>query len=424
VIQPPLPYGRHPSRCSQHNRQGAVVFLLLAFSLHAQNISGGIAGTVLDPSGAVVPRAIVTITNTDRNAVVRTITTGVDGNYSAPLLDVGTYSIAVSAAGFRNEIKTGIKLNVHDELSINISLRVGDAADQVTVVADTEAVELGSASNDSTMEASEIRELSISTRNYEQLVALMPGVSTDNIDQIYIGNSLPSGLANAMPYSINGQRNSANNWTVDRADNVDRGSNLTLLNYPSVDSIEQFKVSRSLYSADTGRAGGAHISVVTRSATRDYHGTAYEFIRNDAFAANNWINNANRVNVVDGKAKVRRCAGTTSASRSVVPFHGCSAAPVRTERSSTTRWSSAASSPTPRFNPPFPLWRSARAISECKSARRSPGAPARRAAHKSQTSTPSPLPTSRTSSASCPRPPVATPSSFPRATYSTIARNK
>ena len=102
-----------------------------------------------------------------------------------------------------------------------------------------------------------------------------------------------------MPYSVNGNRNSGNNWTVDGADNVDRGSNLTLMTFPSVDAIAQFKVERSLYTADTGRAGGAQISVVTKSGTSQFHGGVYEFFRNDALAANNWSNNANKVNVID-----------------------------------------------------------------------------------------------------------------------------
>ena len=91
---------------------------------------------------------------------------------------------------------------------------------------------------------------------------------------------------------MNGNRNSANNWTVDGADNVDRGSNLTLMTFPSVDSIAEFKVERSLYTADTGRAGGAQINVVTKSGTSQFHGSLYEFVRNDTFAANNWFNNA------------------------------------------------------------------------------------------------------------------------------------
>jgi hypothetical protein len=119
-----------------------------------------------------------------------------------------------------------------------------------------------------------------------------------------LGVSAPAGTAATLPFSINGNRNSANNWTVDGADNVDRGSNLTLMVFPSIDSIEEFKVQRSLYTADSGRAGGAQVTVVTRSGTNAFHGSAYEFVRNDVFNANNWINNANKINVVNGTAKV------------------------------------------------------------------------------------------------------------------------
>ena len=132
---------------------------------------------------------------------------------------------------------------------------------------------------------------------------MMPGVTANSTDQLYIGNSAPAGTAATLPFSVNGNRNSANNWTVDGADNVDRGSNLTLMTFPSIDSIAEFKVERSLYTADTGRAGGAQINVVTKSGTNQYHGDLYEFVRNNAFAANNWINNAQKV-LVNGSVQV------------------------------------------------------------------------------------------------------------------------
>ena len=96
----------------------------------------------------------------------------------------------------------------------------------------------------------QVRDLALSTRNYEQLVALMPGVSDNTTDQLFVGVSSPAGTAATLPYSINGMRNSANNWTVDGADNVDRGSNQTLMMFPSVDAIDEFKVERSDYTAD------------------------------------------------------------------------------------------------------------------------------------------------------------------------------
>jgi hypothetical protein len=269
-----------------------------------QDISGTIEGSVLDPSNAPVPNAKVTITNTERNQVLRTITTDSGGNYSAPLIPVGTYSIKVEANGFKAETRTGVVVNVNDNLKINLTLQVGSISETVDVKAGAVQVELATPANATTIEGVQVRELSLATRNYEQLVALMPGVSANTTDELYIGNSSPAGTAAVLPYSINGNRNSANNWTVDGTDNVDRGSNQTLMTFPSVDAIAEFKVERSLYTADTGRAGGSQISVVTKSGTSQFHGSAYEFFRNDVLAANNWENNASKVNVVNGAAKV------------------------------------------------------------------------------------------------------------------------
>ena len=288
-------------------RRTLFVCLFMAFAggaLLAQDISGTIEGTVLDPSNAPVPRAKVTIKNTDRNLVVRTIVTDTGGNYSAPLIPIGNYAITVEAAGFKKQDHTGIVLNVNDDLKINLVLQVGAITETVEVKAQGARVELGSPASATTIEGTQVRELTLNTRNYEQLVSLMPGVSANTTDELYIGNSAPSGFAATLPYSINGNRNSSNNWTVDGVDNVDRGSNQTLMTFPSVDAISEFKVERSQYTADTGRAGGAQINVVTKSGNSSFHGSLYEFFRNDALAANNWENNAAKVNVVNGVAKV------------------------------------------------------------------------------------------------------------------------
>jgi len=276
--------------------------IAVAACLAAQDISATIGGTVLDASGGGVANAKVTITNTDRNQVVRELTTETVGTYSAPLLPIGNYSIKVEAKGFKTETRTGIVLNVNDSLKINIALQVGAITETVEVKTEATAVELGTTANASTIEGTQVRELALSTRNYEQLVAMMPGVTANTTDQLYIGNSSPAGTAATLPYSVNGNRNSANNWTVDGADNVDRGSNLTLMTFPSIDSIAEFKVERSLYTADTGRAGGAQVNVVTKSGTNQYHGDLYEFVRNNAFEANNWINNAQSV-LVNGSVQ-------------------------------------------------------------------------------------------------------------------------
>src|SRR5262249_31608976 len=131
----------------------------------------------------------------------------------------------------------------------------------------------------------------LNNRNYIQLVTLLPGVSNGNVDQPYIGTTNPIGTTNVIQISINGARSSQNSWTIDGADNVDRGSNLTLLNYPSVDAIAEFKVYRNHYSAEFGRNAAGAVNVITKSGTSQFHGTAYEFFRNDKLNANTYFNN-------------------------------------------------------------------------------------------------------------------------------------
>jgi Carboxypeptidase regulatory-like domain/TonB dependent receptor len=264
-----------------------------AACLPAQDVFATLGGTILDPSGLGVPKAKITVTNVERNQVIRTLTTDASGVYTAPLLPIGTYSVKVEADGFKTQTRSEITLNVSDDLKINMTLQVGSIIDTVEVKEAAVEVETGTATSATTIDGTQVRELALNTRNYEALVSLMPGVAikANPADELFIGNSSPSGLSAQIPYSVNGNRTSANNWMVDGADNVDRGANLTLMSFPSVDSIAEFKVERSLYTADTGRAGGAQINVMTRSGTAQFHGSLYEFLRNDKLAANSWSNN-------------------------------------------------------------------------------------------------------------------------------------
>lgn len=292
----------------------------LSAGLFAQEITGTIEGSVLDPSGAGVPKAKITITNLDKKLVARTLSTDETGVYAAPFLTVGTYSVKAEASGFKTETRTGIALNVNDVLKINVTMQVGAVTETVEVAADTTQVELASPASAGTVEGRQVSELMLATRNYEQLMVLMPGVVSNATDELYIGNSLPSGQAAVVPYSVNGSRNSTNNWTVDGADNVDRGSNQTLGTFPSVDSIAQFKVQRATYTADTGRAGGAQVNVVTKGGGSQFHGNLYEFFRNDVLYANNWANNANKANLFDSADPQNNCSKNwTSTCYSKVP---------------------------------------------------------------------------------------------------------
>lgn len=122
------------------------------------------------------------------------------------------------------------------------------------------------------MTGNEVRELSNVTRNYEQLVSLQPGIASSLAsDQLFVGVSNPVGTSNQINFAINGNRPTQNNWTIDGADNVDRGANLTLLAYPSIDSIAEFNVLRSSYLPEHGRSSAGEITVITRSGTSTFH---------------------------------------------------------------------------------------------------------------------------------------------------------
>jgi len=289
--------------------RGAVVAALLlagAMSVSAQDITAGVVGTLTDPSGAVVANAKITVFSLAQQRDVRTVTTDSSGTYSFPGLSVGAYRITAEATGFKKAVRDNVALNVNDNVSINIALEVGDTTQTVSVAANPVAVQLAGAEQSSTVTGARLREMAIITRNYEQLISILPGVNPSNTDQLYVGNSLPSGLANVIPFSINGTRNSASGYTIDGADNLDRGSNLTTLNTPSIDAIAEFKLERSSYSAELGRAAGGQVSVITKSGTSQFTGDVYEFVRNDAFAANNFLNNANKVNLnAAGQAVLR-----------------------------------------------------------------------------------------------------------------------
>lgn len=260
--------------------------------LAAQQITGNIVGTVKDASGANVPNATITITSTDKNVVIRSLATDAQGQYSAPLLPVGRYSLTVEARGFKKVTQTNVELNVNENLTIDFTLQVGPMQESVTVEATPLQVDTETPQSQTVINGTQIRELAITTRNYESLVALMPGVSTGLAsDQLYIGVSNPVGTSNQINFSVNGARPTQNAWNIDGADNVDRGANLTLLAYPSVDAIQEFSVQRSQYNAEYGRSSAGQINVITKSGTNQFHGDVYEFFRNDVLAANSFTLN-------------------------------------------------------------------------------------------------------------------------------------
>jgi hypothetical protein len=283
----------------KHHLKNGLLCLLFcaAFCLtggvRAQEITGSIVGTVKDANGAVVKGATVNVTDSAKQVVVRTVTTNDDGEFDVRDLPVTKYDVSVEAPNFKKHVESGVQVNVGQRRTLDITLDVGNVAEVVTVEAAPVAVELTTPSASTVINGEQARELSLNNRNWVQLITLAPGVSNDLADQVYVGTTNPAGQANTMNISVNGARSAQNTYTVDGADVTDRGSNITIQAYPSVDSIAEFTVQRSLFPAESGRSGGGQINVVTRSGGEHFHGTMYEFVRNEKLNANDFISNRN-----------------------------------------------------------------------------------------------------------------------------------
>jgi hypothetical protein len=275
------------------------LFLLFALCLtlsgngSAQEITGSIVGTVKDSNGAAVKGANVTVFDSDKKILVRTLTTNDDGEFTVRDLPVTKYDINVEAPNFKKHIESGVQIDVGQRRSVDVVLAVGNVAEVVTVESSPLSVETSTATVSTVINGDQARELSLNNRNWVQLITLAPGVSNDLADQVYVGTTNPAGQANTVNIAVNGARSAQNTYTVDGADVTDRGSNITIQAYPSVDSISEFKVQRSLFPAESGRSGGGQINVVTRGGGDQFHGSAYEFVRNEKLNANDFISNRN-----------------------------------------------------------------------------------------------------------------------------------
>ncbi|HEX2271312.1 MAG TPA: carboxypeptidase regulatory-like domain-containing protein [Pyrinomonadaceae bacterium] len=261
--------------------------LLLACSgaaMAQEEITAAISGQVTDSTGALVPSASVTVVN-DETKMERKATTGEDGSYTITNLVPGTYTLTVEVANFKRYVQTALVLNARDRRAINVTLEAGTIGEMVTVTSQ-EAGVLDSPTTQALVSNAQIVELPLNNRNFIRLLeAGIPGVSSDLSDETGFG------LTSLASVSINGMRRNAVNYFVDGVQNTDVGSNITLLSTPTIDSIREFKVLSSNYTAEIGRSGGGAVTIVTRGGGNDFHGTLYEFVRNDKFNANNYFNN-------------------------------------------------------------------------------------------------------------------------------------
>jgi|HubBroStandDraft_2_1064218.scaffolds.fasta_scaffold00533_3 hypothetical protein len=261
-----------------------VLVLGLATAGLAQELAATLTGTVTDPSGALVAGATVAVHNNETGIDVRSVITTSTGNFNITNLPAGRYTVTVRNAGFENYVANEVILNVAEKHTLDVQLKPGKASETVEVTAEDTPIQTTTAEQSGTITGDQVRGLALNNRNFEQLVLLQPGVANQ------LGDEPGFGLSSNTSISVNGARTGANNWTVDGADINDSGSNGTLLNTPSVDAIQEFTLERSNYDASFGRSGGGQVVVATRAGTNQYHGTAYEFNRNNFFNANTFEN--------------------------------------------------------------------------------------------------------------------------------------
>ena len=266
--------------------QGALLatFLLVPHALFAQSQSAGgtIEGTIKDESGAVLPGAAVLLKN-EATGIVRETRTDATGVYKAPLLPVGSYEVTASLAGFATTRRPGQRLTVGSVLVADLSLKVATTQEEVTVTAEAPLIETSRTAQASSVNERSVANLPVNGRNFIDFTLTTPGVVRDT---------------RTGDISFAGQRGTLNSLVIDGADNNNTFFGQTLGRTGSgrapyqfsQDAVQEFEVNRNAYSAEYGRAGGAVINVVTKSGTNTFHGSAFEFFRDDSLDANSYAN--------------------------------------------------------------------------------------------------------------------------------------
>ncbi len=261
---------------------GLALLLILCFSgsLHAQTSLGQISGNVTDPTGGMIPGATLTIIDVGTQAV-RTVATNPSGFYLATDLPIGAYTIEVKKDGFRGELRSGINISADAHVTADFQMQLGETSQTVTVSAALgETLNTTSGELAHVIDTKQVEALPLNGRNYTQLMTLIPGAVVTNPDIFSVTTSLASG--NQV---INGNRSDSSNLTVDGAFNEVAGSNGSLVNNVGADFIQEVKIETSNFSAQYGRTSGPAFNIVTKSGTNQFHGSVFEYVRNNLFDA-------------------------------------------------------------------------------------------------------------------------------------------
>jgi len=266
------------------------VFLLIlsgAIVVQAQTSTvGSISGTVRDQKGAAVPNAPVVVKE-GRTGLSRTVASDESGFFTVLRLPAGLYSVTASPQGFKKTVNEKIELHVSEDLVITLVVQVGEVSETVIVTGETSQVSTTGGDVSSLVSDKQVSELPLNGRNYAALVTLVPGISTTSTF-----SARGTGLDTNVDMAVNGNQSNTNMWTVDGVNNMDVGSNATLLVFPSIDSIQEFRVERNGFSAEFGQAQGAVINLITKGGSNQFHGSAFEFFRNDVLNASDFILNS------------------------------------------------------------------------------------------------------------------------------------
>src|SRR5215467_779237 len=261
--------------------------VLAAGVLLAQVETGIVAGTVTDPSGAVIPAANVTIKSAATGLQV-TAQSNEAGRFQSPPLKPGEYELNVAVAGFKSSVLT-VRVEVNERVAADIKLEVGDATERVTIEASAIHLESETSTLGNIRPARAVAELPLNARNFATLIFLSPGtVPSFDRDSSGLSGTTRRGVTNA---SVNGVRptNDWNSLLIEGLDNTENHNGFGATVFPPVDAIQEFKVQTSAADAQFGRAAGGFTNVVLKSGGRDLHGSLFEFLRNSEFDAKNFF---------------------------------------------------------------------------------------------------------------------------------------
>ncbi len=296
----------------------AAFFLCAQTALRAQGVNATLTGTATDQSGAILPGVTVRITNPE-TGFQREVQTSDNGNFTFPALSPATYTVSASKDGFAPAEFNNLTLNVNDQRSLRIELKVGNVSGSVEVNANEASLIDDSAAQSTTIDRTFVNRLPINARSFQSLIFLSPGVVP-----------VATTIGSTGQFSVNGQRPNANNVTVDGVSaNVSAnnpapvasgvlatqsltgslpgfsavGTTNTLV---PVDALEEFKIQTSTYSAEFGRQPGGQVQIVTRSGKSDFHGSIFDYVRNEAFDANDFFRNSNPNPLLRGRLPRRQ----------------------------------------------------------------------------------------------------------------------